>query len=179
MPDSTPVDKHDGATRLTNATARRYSVAVTRSRASRQSGRSRARIAGNAVFGLAVATLTAVFSVQIIDQAWSTGSPESDLRCREGLRGLLGALDRARQSAAQQDGELRAVSAFRQELGDAWRHTPTLRLVCATDAAAATLLERIDALRYAEEQAVRNDARELAKQRRSVQQLASKVLDLY
>jgi hypothetical protein len=130
-------------------------------------------------FGLTVAALTGIFSAQIIDQAWETGSVDTAQQCRQQLRALLDALGRARQSAARQAGELPALDAFRNELGAPWRAASTLRLVCATDPPALDLFERIDALRYAEEQAVRNEARELAQQRRSVQQLASKVLDLY
>jgi hypothetical protein len=130
-------------------------------------------------FGLTVAALTGIFSVQIITQAWETGKVDTAQQCRQQLRALLDALGRARQSAARQAGELPALDAFRNELGEPWRSASTLRLVCATDPPALDLFERIDALRYAEEQAVRNEARELAQQRRSVQQLASKVLDLY
>jgi hypothetical protein len=158
---------------------RRYSVVVTRNRAARRSGRSKARIAGTVAFGLTVAALTAVFSAQIIAQAWQTPPPSGEQSCHAGLKDLLAALERARQSAARQAGELLAVHAFRSELSDTWRSASTLRLVCATDPPAADLLEQIDALRYAEEQAVRTEARGLAKQRRGVQQLASKVLDLY
>jgi hypothetical protein len=164
---------------LTNAGERRYSVTVTRNRAAQRSGRSKARIAGAVAFGLVVAALTAVFSAQIIVQAWTVDPAESEQHCHQGLKDLLAALERARQSAARQAGEFLALAAFRNELGDSWRRASTLRLVCATDPPAADLLERIDALRYAEEQAVRNEARELAKQRRGVQQLARTVLDLY
>lgn len=141
--------------------------------------RSRARLVGTLVFGTVVALLTAVFSVQIIQQAWSTGSSPTSPGCHDGLRSLLISLERARQSAARHTGELEAVAAFRAELAEVWETEGQLRSACASEPRAVDLLGRINALRYAEEQAVRRDAHELARARLHVQQLASTLLGLY
>lgn len=139
----------------------------------------RARLIGTLVFGTLVALLTTVFSVQIIEQAWDSGTSKAAPGCHEGLRTLLSALERARQSAARQTSELEALAAFRNELEDTWETQAGLRASCAEEPQAVDLLRRIHALRYAEEQAVRRDAHELAQARLGVQQLASTLLGLY
>jgi hypothetical protein len=139
----------------------------------------RARLIGTGLFGTVVAVLTIVFSVQIILQAWDPGALEPNAQCHEGLRTLLSALDRARQSAAKHSAELEAVAAFRAELTGTWDAQGALATLCAKEPQAARLLREIHALRYAEEQAVRRDAHELSRTRLDVQQLASKLLGLY
>jgi hypothetical protein len=139
----------------------------------------RARLLGTVVFGAVVALLTTVFSVQIIQQAWSTGTSRPAADCHEGLRSLLSALERARQSAARHTGELEASAAFRSALAETWETEGALHQACASEPLALDLLRRIHTLRYAEEQAARRDAAELTRARVDVQQLASKLPGLY
>lgn len=133
--------------------------------------RPAARVVGTAVFGLFVATLTAVFSVQIILQAWNAETTDVP-DCRIGVRSLFETLNQARQSAARETGELEALHAFRRELSALWDARPALERACTEDPSASRLLNELQRLRYAEEHAVRYESRELAVQRRTVQALA-------
>jgi hypothetical protein len=77
------------------------------------------------------------------------------------------AIRRARQAAAAEiQGERPALKRFRTALEPEWRSREATAQACRGDSAAVAALSDLDALRYAEEHAVRYEAVALAKQRR-------------
>jgi hypothetical protein len=81
--------------------------------------------------------------------------------------GLDLAIRRARVAAAEEiHGERPALERFRSALGPEWRSREATARACQGDPAAIAALSDLDALRYAEEHAVRYEAVALAKQRR-------------
>ena len=122
---------------------------------------------GLLVFIVPVAGATAIWTAQIIHQVFwpSPGARPND--CRSAVLGLDQAIRRARQAAADEiRGERSALERFRDALGPEWRSRETTAQVCQGDPAAIAALSDLDALRYAEEHAVRYEAVALAKQRR-------------
>ena len=127
---------------------------------------SRAAIA---VYGLLVSAFVGICSVQILAVVWFPEEPANAATCREGLRGLVTALDRARSAAAQESkGEQAALETFRRGLLPEWGERPGLERRCGTDAQARKLLRELDQLRYAEEHAVRYVEVDLGPRRRRV-----------
>jgi hypothetical protein len=134
--------------------------------------RRRGRRAGVILFGALVVTPTALWTYQILTQVFGDSQGRSAEGCRAGLAGLLGALHRARAAAAAETGDERAaLMRFRAALEPEWRGRATTESACRGDAPARAALSEVDALRYAEEHAVRYDAVGLAPQRRRVQAL--------
>jgi hypothetical protein len=134
-----------------------------------RTGRSRARRlgrrAGIVVFALIVAIPTAVWSIQIMLAVWSPEVSATVASCRAGLSGLLGAVERARGAAEREaGGERRATERFRSSLLPEWDARAGLESVCSGPEEAG-MLKAIDALRYAEEHAVRYEATALSEQR--------------
>jgi hypothetical protein len=129
------------------------------------------RRAGIIAFAIPVAGITAIWSFQILGVVFAS-PPEATVGCKDGLLGLQGAVQRARQAAAgEPNGERAALERFRAALRPEWDHRPGLERACdATPRALATLRE-IDALRYAEEHAVRYEAGAVADQRRRTDDL--------
>lgn len=134
---------------------------------------------GIGVFGLVVAGITLLWTIQIMTQAWSGGETQGVLPadCRKGVLELATALKRARKAAAQEpNGERAALSRFRAALLPEWAGRATLEPSCKGDAQALQTLKQLSALRYAEEHAVRYEAVALAAQRRRVDALARALL---
>jgi hypothetical protein len=134
-----------------------------------RAGRSRAkrlgRRAGIVVFALLVAVPTAVWSIQIMVAVWAPPMGATVADCRAGLSGLLTAVDRARAAAeAEPGGERRATERFRSSLSPEWDGHTALQGLCSGPEEAG-MLKAIDALRYAEEHAVRYEATALSEQR--------------
>jgi hypothetical protein len=132
-------------------------------------GRSRARRlgrrAGIVVFALLVAVPTAVWSIQIMLAVWSPEPGTAPADCRQGLGGLLTAVERARTAAEREEGgERRATERFRGSLLPEWEGRAGLEARCSGPEETA-MLKAIDALRYAEEHAVRYEATALSEQR--------------
>lgn len=132
---------------------------------------------GILAFGAFVATFTAVWSWQILFQAFGPpppGKPRSD--CRTAVLALLSAVERARVEAVQADDERSALARFRRALEPAWSDRPLLEAACAGDEAALRALPQIDEFRFAEEHAVRRDfdlSRDRQRARLLHQQLSS------
>ena len=127
---------------------------------------------GVAVFGLIVVGATASWTYQILRDVFAPPVLTVAAECRTGTRGLLVAVRRARIAAAAETGDERAALArFRAALEPEWDLRPSLDAVCSSDAKTHAALAEIDALRYAEEHAVRYEALGLAPQRRRVQAL--------
>ena len=134
--------------------------------------RRNGRRAGIAVFSLIMVIATASWTYQILRAVFTPPILTVATECRTGTRGLLVAVRRARVAAASESGDERAaLSRFRAALEPEWDSRASLESVCGSDAKTRGALAEIDALRYAEEHAVRYEAVGLAPQRRRVQAL--------
>jgi len=139
-------------------------------------GRSRERRLGRrvglALFALVVSVPTVIWSSQIMFALFFPEPSPAPASCREGLKALLEAVSLARNAArGESSGERQSLERFRAALGPAWRTRPSLDAVCEKTPADAARLREIDALRYAEEHAVRYEATALAHQRRRAREL--------
>jgi hypothetical protein len=137
--------------------------------------RRRGRRLGIAVFSVIVSVITGVWSTQIILQVWFRDVGGTAPPCREGLRGLISALERAREAASSPAEERERVRRFRAALAPEWQADSALGQSCGSDGELSRALDEIRALRYEEEQAVRNPAAELSAKRRRVQVVAERV----
>ncbi len=127
---------------------------------------------GIAVYALIVVSATALWTGEILLTVFAPPVVAMASGCHDGTRRLLLAVRRARMAAASQGGDERAALArFRAELEPDWSTRTSLNAICRPDAKAQAALTEIDALRYAEEHAVRYEAVGLAPQRRRVQAL--------
>ena len=127
---------------------------------------------GIGVFGLIVSAATAIWTVQILLAVFAPPVIAVAKECRGGTRDLLGAVRRARlAAAAETGGERAALGRFRIALEPEWNTRASLDTACSSDPQASAALTEIDALRYAEEHAVRYEAVGLAPQRRRAQAL--------
>lgn len=130
------------------------------------------RRAGYLLLGLLVSAFTAVCTVEIIVQVWFPRVEGVQSDCRAGIQQLVQALGRARTVAATiQNGSEAgaAVTEFRKSLEPEWHERAALRAACEADAEGLRALKQIDQLRYAEEHAVRYEARNLSRLRREVE----------
>jgi hypothetical protein len=135
-------------------------------------GQRLGRRIGIAVFGLIVGGATLVWTIQILYAVFAPPVYAVAKDCRGGTRDLLTAVRRASLAAAAETGDERAaLSRFRAGLEPEWSTRASLDTVCRGDQQAQASLAEIDALRYAEEHAVRYEAVGLAPQRRRVQAL--------
>jgi len=127
---------------------------------------------GIAIFGLIVSGATATWTIQILYAVFAPPIQAVATECHGGTRDLLRAVRRARTAAASESGNERAaLGRFRAALEPEWSTRASLDSVCRQDPKAWAALTEIDALRYAEEHAVRYEAVGLAPQRRRVQAL--------
>jgi hypothetical protein len=134
--------------------------------------RRNGRRVGIAVFGLIMVYATSSWTYQILRAVFAPPVVTVATECRAGARGLLVAVRRARLAAASESGDERAaLNRFRAALEPEWSRRASLDSVCASDTKTRAALAEIDALRYAEEHAVRYEAVGLAPQRRRVQAL--------
>jgi len=135
-------------------------------------GQRLGRRIGIAVFALIVSGATAIWTVQILSAVFAPPVFAVAKECRSGSQDLLTAVRRASLAAAAESGDERAALArFRAALEPEWSRRASLDALCRTDPKAQAALAEIDALRYAEEHAVRYEAVGLAPQRRRVQAL--------
>jgi hypothetical protein len=129
-----------------------------------------------ALFALVVAGATAIWTLQIVRQVWWPPFRESPVDCRTGLGGLARAVTRARLAAARESGDERAALArFRAALEPEWATRQGVEVRCRGDVEALRSLKDLDALRYAEEHAVRYEAVGLASLRRRVEAVERKL----
>jgi len=139
-------------------------------------GRSRARRLGRRIgillFALLVAVPTVMWTRQIMMALFYPEPGPRAESCKAGLVGLLQGLEHARGAAtAAGPGERESLERFRAALGPAWQGRGELDSLCARSAKGEGRLREIDALRYAEEHAVRYEATALAHQRQRAHQL--------
>jgi hypothetical protein len=115
---------------------------------------------------------TLVWTYQIMDQIFFRPSGAAPASCDRGLLDLLRAVDRARQAARQENaGERQSLARFRDALDPEWQARPALDVLCRAVPRDAGRLRELDALRYAEEHAVRYEATALARQRQRAREL--------
>jgi hypothetical protein len=138
--------------------------------------RSRAKRIGQrigiALFALFVSVPTLVWTYQIMLAIFYPPLGPAPQSCESGTLDLLRALDRARTAARGQDlGERQSLARFRAALKPAWDAHPALTALCRTTERDSQRLQAVDALRYAEEHAVRYEATALAGQRRRAREL--------
>lgn len=124
---------------------------------------------GIAAFATFVASFTLIWSVQILLQVWApaAGPGSGPADCREGIRELISAVERARREAATETAERRAVARFRRTLQPAWARRPRLDALCALDEAARRALAQVDEFRYAEEREVGRNLSVVQQRRRA------------
>jgi len=136
----------------------------------RRRGRS---VAGAIYYGIIGATCLAG-TIQISVQVFFTDHPPSPYGgCHEGLRALVGAVDRARAAAPGTDGEDGAIARFRAALEPEWQYFDGVATTCKGSAKDEGTLDAIERLRYAEEHAARREASDLAPLRRQVQEIVN------
>lgn len=122
-----------------------------------------------ALVALATLLLTAVGSIQVIDQALFPPSPARSLDCRSGTRALFAATERARARvpAGEGVGERQALATFRSTLLPEWEMEGALSKTCqaAQDPSALRAFRAVRFLRYAEERHIRTESLDLARKR--------------
>jgi hypothetical protein len=124
---------------------------------------------GIGVFATIVSAFTLVCTLQILRQVFYPGWTDAALPCRDAVRGLLAAVQRARAAAAASKGDERAaLDQFRAALAPEWSARASLQQACHDDLTALRALKQVEQLRYAEEHAVRYEAVGLAGLRRKV-----------
>jgi len=138
--------------------------------------RSRARRLGRrigvAVFSVCVSVPTLVWTLQIMDALFFSPPGVAPASCAIGLRDLLHAVDRARLAARlEHAGERKSLARFRAALEPEWGSRPALDGLCQAIPRDVARLREVDALRYAEEHAVRYEATALAGQRQRAREL--------
>ncbi len=136
------------------------------------------RRAGYVALGLLVTAFTAVCAVEIIRQVWFHEAGPEQADCRAGLLRLVGAVDRARAAAmatTQVVDDEAALARFRRSLDPEWELKAAVAAACKADPKTFNALKQIEQLRYAEEHAVRYEARNLSRQRRQVERALSEL----
>ncbi len=132
--------------------------------------RRRGRRAALGVFYALAVLFTALLSTQISWQVWAPAhAPGAPPGCVEGLRALLEGLDAARMASEGTDVTPdQALGSFRASLGAAWGSSDRVAEACQGEARGREAFDLVERLRYAEESAVRRDARDLGLLRRRV-----------
>jgi hypothetical protein len=125
------------------------------------------RRVGIVIFALLVAVPTLVWTVQILKRVFWAEPGHASANCHDSVLALERAVRRARLAAAKEaDGERAALASFRLALEPEWAQRGAIGVLCQGDGRAERALSELDALRYAEEHAVRYEAVALARQRR-------------
>jgi len=144
-------------------------------RSSRPRARRLGRRAGIVVFAVLVALPTALWSSQIIRVVWAPDDGPAPPSCREGLKRLLTAVERARQEGLRSEaGELRSVARFRAALEPEWASRGAMTQLCGSPDE-SKMLKTVDGLRYAEEHAVRYEATALSEQRAAARAIKARL----
>ena len=131
---------------------------------------------GLAVYSAIVVIPVAIWGVQIMNQVWAPGGDHTDVACRAGVRALIRAVERARSAAgAELGGERPALKRFREALEPEWRWRVDLGQRCKGDRLGRNAIETVDLYRYAEEHALRYEARDVARLRRDIRALETKL----
>jgi hypothetical protein len=127
---------------------------------------------GLGLYAALVVIPVAIWAGQIMEQVWAPEGEPSHVGCRAGIAALVAAVQRARLAAGSElGGERPALERFRETLNPEWRWRTDLGRRCRADQGAARALETVDLYRYAEEHALRYEARDVAHLRRRIQNL--------
>ncbi len=130
------------------------------------------RRAGILLFALFVSVPTLIWTFQIMEALFFRPPGLPPASCDAGLLSLLRAVDRARLAARRESiGERHSLQRFRAALEPEWSSRPALGTVCRGAPKDSQRLRELDALRYAEEHAVRYEATALAGQRQRAREL--------
>ncbi len=141
-------------------------------RPARSRGRRLGQRIGIALFAAFVSIPTLVWTLQIMRALFFPPDGPAPASCGNGQLGLLRALERARVAARSEDpDERRSMARFRAALAPEWSSRAALDTLCQSNPADGERLRAIDALRYAEEHAVRYEATALAGQRQRARKL--------
>jgi len=141
------------------------------------SARRRGRTIAGAIYYGTIGVVCLAGTVQISQQVFFQDPPPSPYgSCREGLRALVSAVERARAAAPGTDGEDGAITRFRAALEPEWRSFDGIAIQCKGSVKDEGALDAIERLRYAEEHAARREASDLAPLRRRVQEIVEKDL---
>lgn len=131
------------------------------------------RIALSIFYAVVVGTV-AVWTAQITTQVFASRPGRDSGDCRSGLASLAVALDSARSAtehveASQED----AIAGFRAALSPGWDDHDRIAATCAREGDPRLLqaLDTVERLRYAEENSIRRDARDLGLLRRRMRAL--------
>ena len=140
--------------------------------------KKRGRRVAQAIYYSMVVIVIVGATTQITMQVFKrVDSPPAD--CKRGLRALLRAVDGAKATAASGDvSPEQALAKFRAALSPAWDDRDRIHKACteARDARLEEAWDTVERLRYAEENVIRRDARDLAPLRRKVQEVETKIL---
>jgi len=137
-----------------------------------EQARRRGRRLGIAAYVILLSAFVVTASAEVLHQGFMEQPEDSTLSCRDGLRSLIKALSRARRATASEIlGERAAVERFRHALEPEWSERAAIGRNCRKDAWARHSLVTIDALRYAEEHAVRYESVDLAPNRWRVRKI--------
>jgi hypothetical protein len=132
---------------------------------------ARARLIGVVVFGVLVGACTVVFTYQIFQQAFGWGATPSAEPCAVGLERLSSTILQARQSATKGSDADSALAQYREALASSWADANRVRKNCQKDPALLERFLQVERLRFAEEQAILYESRQLAVARRAVETL--------
>lgn len=131
---------------------------------------------GLGLYAALVVIPVAIWAGQIMEQVWAPQEEACGLSCRAGIAALVAAVQRARVAAGSElGGERPALERFREALDPEWSWRTDLGRRCRSDREGARALETVDLYRYAEEHALRYEARDVARLRRSIQNLQTKL----
>lgn len=147
-------------------------AAAERPESEARAGRRGRRWALGIFYALAV-LFTAVLATEIGWQVWAPArEPGAPSGCVEGLQALLEGLDAARAAAEGTDVTPdQALGLFRASLGSTWASGDVVAEACRGEARLREAFDLVERLRYAEESAIRRDARDLGLLRRRVSAL--------
>lgn len=116
----------------------------------------------------------ALWTAQITVQVFASHGRSEPGDCRTGLASLVTALDAARAASERVEASPEdAIAGFRSALSPAWDEHDRVAARCTRDGDPRLLqaLDTVDRLRYAEENAIRRDARDLGLLRRRMRAL--------
>jgi hypothetical protein len=134
----------------------------------------RGRRVALAVFYAIVVGAIAVWTTQITRQVFTSNPGTGDGDCKGGLAALAGSLDAARAASERVEASPEeAIAGFRSALRPAWDDRDRVAAACQKTGEPRLLqaLDTIERLRYAEENAIRRDARDLGLLRRRMHAL--------
>jgi hypothetical protein len=136
----------------------------------------RARRIAYGIFYSAVVLFIVVLTAQITIQVHASSPAPAAGGCKAGLVALARSVDSARAASERVEASPEeALAGFRAALSPAWEGRDAVVAACKKDPDSRLIaaFDTIERLRYAEENAVRRDARDLGPLRRQMRELYS------